>query len=99
MRLSISSRLLGLQRYNATLVMMDQFSKLAHMMATTGITTALETKNIFVNAWWGHHGLWKVIMSNQNPKITNMCWTYLFRKVITKLMFSTTFHSQIEGQT
>ena len=53
MRLSISSRLLGLQRYNATLVMMDQFSKLAHMMATTGITTALETKKHFCQCMVG----------------------------------------------
>ena len=73
--------------------MVNQFSKLAHMMLT------VETAKFFLNAWWRHHGLPRVIVSDQDPKFTSAFWRHFFRKVGTKLTFSTALHPQTDGQT
>ena len=87
------------QGYDAIFVMVDRFSKLAHMVPTVGTATALETAKLFLNAWWKHHGLPKVIVSDRDPKFTSAFWRHFFRKVGTKLTFSTAFHPQTDGQT
>ena len=51
-----------LQGYDAIFVMVDRFSKLAHMVPTMGTATALETAKLFHNARWRHHGLPRVIV-------------------------------------
>ena len=51
-----------LQRYDVIFVMVDQFSKLAQMVPTMGTATALESAKLFLNAWWRHHGLPRVIV-------------------------------------
>ena len=87
------------QGYDAIFVMVDQFNKLAHMVLTMGTATTLETAKLFLNAWWRHHGLPTVILSDRDPKFTSAFWRHFFRKVGTKLTFSTTFHPQTDGQT
>ena len=91
--------LLELQGYDAIFVMVDRFSKLAHMVPTLGTATALETAKLFLNAWWRHHELPRVIVSDRDPKFTSAFWRHFFRKVRTKLTFSTAFHPQTDGQT
>ena len=85
--------------FDAILVMVDRFSKLAHMVPTKGCATALETAKLFLNAWWKHHGLPRVIVSDRDPKFTSAFWRHFFRRVGTKLTFSTAFHPQTDGQT
>ena len=87
------------QGYDAIFVMVDRFSKLAHMVPTVGTATALETAKLFLNTWWRHHGLPRVIVSDRDPKFTSAFWRHFFRKVGTKLTFSTAFHPQTNGQT
>ena len=93
------TRLPKSQGYDDILVMVDQFSKLAHMVPTMGKATTLETPNLFLNAWGRHHGLPRVIVSDRDPKFTSAFWRHFFRKVGTKLTFSTAFHPQTDGQT
>ena len=90
--------LLESQGYDAIFVMVDRFSKLAHMVPTVGTATALETAKLFLNAWWRHHGLPRVIVSDQDPKFTSAFWRHFFRTVGTKPTFSTAFHPQTDGQ-
>jgi putative transposase len=52
------------QGYDAILVMVSRFSKLAHMVPTVGTTTALETAYLFFKAKWKHHRLPRVIVSD-----------------------------------
>ena len=53
-----------LQGYDAKFVMVDRFSKLAPMVPTLGTTITLETPKLFINAWWRHHRLPRVIVSD-----------------------------------
>jgi transposase InsO family protein len=87
------------QDYDAKLVMVDRFSNLAHMVPTVGTATVVETAKFFLNAWWKHHRLPKVIVSDRDPKFTSIFWRHFVQKVGTKLTFSTTFHPQTDGQT
>ena len=87
------------QGHDAILVMVDRFSKLAHMVPTRGTVTAYETAKLFLDTWWKHHGLPRVIVSDRDPKFTSAFWRHFFRKVGTKLSFSTAFHPQTDGQT
>ena len=50
------------QGYDAIFMMVDRFSKLAHMVPTLGTATVLETAKLFLNAWWWHHRLPRVIV-------------------------------------
>jgi hypothetical protein len=84
------------QGYDVIFVMMDRFSKLAHMVPAVGTATTLETAKFFLNAWWRHHGLPRVVASDRDPKFTNAFWRHFFQKVGTKLTFSTAFHPQTE---
>jgi transposase InsO family protein len=84
---------------DAIFVVVDHFSKLAHMEPTQGTAMALETARVFLNIWWKHHGLPRVIVSDRDPKFTSAFWRHLFCKMKTKLTFSTAFHPQTDGQT
>ena len=84
---------------DAIFVVVDRFSKLARMEPTKGTATAFETAVLFFNVWWRHHGLPKAIVSDRDPKFTSAFWRHLFRRMKTKLTFSTAFHPQTDGQT
>jgi hypothetical protein len=43
-------------------------------------------------------GVLKAIVSNTNPKFTSNFWKGLFKKFGTNMNFSTTYHSQTNGQ-
>jgi hypothetical protein len=69
-----------LQGYNVILVMVDRFSKLAYILPTVATAIALETAELFFNAWRRHHGLPRVIVSDQDPKYTSAFWKHIFSK-------------------
>lgn len=48
--------------------------------------------------WVRHHGMPEVIVNDQNAKFVLEFWTFLMKKLKTKLQFSMTFHIQTNGQ-
>jgi hypothetical protein len=44
------------------------------------------------------HGMPKEIISDTNTKFTSSFWKYLFDVFETKLLFSTSYHLEIDGQ-
>ena len=86
------------QGYDAILVMVVRFTKLAHMVPIVETATALETTYPILKGWWRHHGLPRVIVSDQDPKFTNAFWMHFARKVGKKLRFRMAFHFQTVGK-
>src|SRR6202022_3745377 len=87
------------QGYDAILLMVERFAKLAHMVPIVGTATALETTWPFLKGWLRHHGLPRVIVSDQDPKFTSAFSMHFSKEVGRKLWFSTALHSQMDGKT
>jgi hypothetical protein len=84
---------------DAIFVVVDRTSKLAKLGPTKMITIIFDSTKLVFDMWVKHHGMPQFIMNDRHAKFTTGFWKHLFRKVGTKLSFSTTFHPQTNGQT
>jgi hypothetical protein len=71
--------------FDAIMVVVDQFSKMAHFIPTKESTTTQETGRLFFIHVFTHHGLPKDIVSNQNPKFTSKFWRALWKRMGSEL--------------
>jgi hypothetical protein len=75
--------------FDAIMVVVDQFSKMAHFISTKETTTAQETGRLFFMHMFKHHVLSKDIVSDRNPKFTSKFWQALWKRMGSKLKMST----------
>jgi len=87
-----------LRGFDAIMVVVDRFSKMAHFIPTKDEATAQETGRLFFMHVFKHHGLPKDIVSNRNPKFTNKFWRALWKRMGSKLKMNTSFRPQMDGQ-
>jgi hypothetical protein len=80
-------------------VVVDWFSKMAHLIPTKEIAMAQETGRLFFMHVFKHHGLPKDIVPNRNPKFTSKFWRALWKRMGSKLKMNTSFWHQTDGQT
>jgi hypothetical protein len=83
--------------FDAIMVVVDQFSKMAHFIPTKESATAQETERLFFTHVFKHHGLPKDIMSDRDPKFTSKF--SLWKCMGSELKMSTSFGPQMDGQT
>jgi len=57
--------------FDAIMVVVDRFNKMAHLIPTKDETTAQEMGRLFFSHIFKHHGLPKDIVSDRNPKFTS----------------------------
>jgi hypothetical protein len=57
--------------FDAMMVMVDRFCKMAHFITTKESATAQKMGRLFFTHVFKHHGLPKDIMSDRDPKFTN----------------------------
>lgn len=81
--------------YNALLVVIDKFTKYGHFVPLKQPFIALQVAQAFLNQVYKLHGLPKTIISDT----TSAVWQQLFKLSDTKLMMSSSYHPQIDGQT
>jgi len=85
--------------FDAIMVMMDRFSKMAHFIPTKDEATTQETGRLFFTHVFKHHGLLKDIVSDRDPKFTSKFWRALWKRMGSKLKMNISFHPQTDGQT
>jgi hypothetical protein len=86
-------------RHNALLVVVDKFTKYGHFIPLTDPFTTLQIAQLFMSHVYKLHGLLKAIISDRDRIFTSAVWQELFQLSDTKLMMSSAYHPQTDGQT
>jgi len=87
------------QGYDSILVVVDQFTKMAHFVPTTEKTTAEGLARLFRDNVWRLHGLPKSIISDRGLQFAVGLMRELNEMLGIKTKLSTAFHPQTDGQT
>jgi hypothetical protein len=84
---------------DATVVFVDKLTKMVHYAATTTTVTAPQLADIFMREIVRLHGVPESILSDRDPRFTANFWKALWSMLGTKLVMSTAYHPQTDGQT
>ena len=96
---NLPSSALGDSKYNSLYVIVDTFSKMAHLIPTTTTVKAEGVARLYFEHVYRLHRLPKSIISDRDTKFTGAFWRALQKMVGTELMMSTTDHPQTDRQT
>jgi len=87
------------QGYDAILVVVDRFTKMAHFVPTTEKTSAEGLARLFRDNIWKLHGLPDSIISDRGPQFAAGIMKELNHMLGIETKLSTAFHPQTDGQT
>lgn len=84
--------------YNSILVVVDRFTKYAHFLPLKHPFTAHQVASAVLTHVVKLHGVPASIVSDRDRIFTSGFWKALFKMMDTKLLMSTAYHPQTDGQ-
>lgn len=85
--------------YDCIVTFVDRLTKMVRIAPTFTSVSAEDLAAIFMNVVFRNHGMPKAIVSDRDPRFTSDFWRALFKATGTKLLMSTAYHPQTDGQT
>jgi len=92
------TKLFLVQGYNSILVVVDQLTKMVHLIPITEKTSAEGLARLFRDNMWKLHGLPESIISDRGPQFVAELMKELNEMLGIKSKLSTVFHPQTDGQ-
>jgi hypothetical protein len=86
------------QGNDCVFVVIDQFSKMAILIACKKNVILADIYKLFFEIVWFHFWIPQTIIFNQENRFLKTFWSSLWSLVDTNLKKSTSFHPQIDGQ-
>jgi len=84
---------------DAILVIIDRFTKIIHLKATTTNISLEEIAKIYRDDIWKLYGVPRRILSNRGPQFTSKFMKEFTKALATKRQLSTAYYPQTNGQT
>lgn len=80
------------------MVVVDKLRKVARFIPVKSTCKAIDISIIFMKEIFRLHGMPKEIIFDKDTKFTSNFWKSLFVGFETKMLFSTAYHPQTDGQ-
>jgi hypothetical protein len=80
-------------------VVVDKFSKYNHFLQLSNPFTIAVVAQLFLTNIYKLHGMPQAIISNRDKIFTSQLWQELFRLTDVRLLMSSSYHPQTDGQT
>jgi transposase InsO family protein len=85
-------------RFDTILVVVDKFTKYAHFIPMSHPFVALQVAQAYMDHIYKLHGLPDSLVSDRDRIFTSAIWRELFKLSNTRLLISSSYHPQIDGQ-
>jgi IS30 family transposase len=85
--------------YDSIWVIVDRLTKVAHFIPVKTTYSGAKLVELYMSRIVCLHGVPKKIVSDRGSQFTSKFWEKLHESMDTKLNFSSTYHSQTDGQT
>lgn len=85
--------------YTGVMTCVDRLSKLVRLTPCNPDVTAEGAATLFFDRVVRDFGVPKTVVSDRDPRFVSAFWKALMSSLGTKLMYSTAFHPQTDGQT